>query len=379
HCKNSRRHRHIDYCKYRNQPKKLRSSLESRIYKNHFEDEEVGVRHVHDIAFKPHPELPKDFLSHEQFWARTGFEDPYTALEQEDFAKCDHECPDEIHQISIDGLPPEKSYCDLQLFHDPINILPIGKNGYLSNDGHVFLCRDPRVAAFHVIFVLDRSSSMSSCDHPPTLDSRFGRSLQENFNNRLGAALQATDQFIKTRISSTQNKNKCTTIVNDIVSVILFDRYSEVLFENKSIFDTDFIQNKLIEKGTGKGTHFDRAIKKTGQVIDKYFDISRLNVVMFLSDGEDKFPENELVDICQKNKDKGSPIFFNTIHFGHSLFGAGVLQKIAEIAQTYHDTSYSNNNMQCKFVKAPDTICLIDSFTDVAYSLLVHKPILMQG
>lgn len=378
HCKNSRRHRHIDYCEYRNKPIGLFGS-ESRKFRNHFEDKEDGVRHIRDIAFKPHPELPKDFLSHEQFWARTGFEDPYTALEQEDFAKCDHECPDEIHQKSIDSLPPEKSYCDLQLFHDPISTLPIGKKGYLSNDGHVFLCRDPRVAAFHVIFVLDRSSSMSGSDHPPTSDSRFGRSLQENFNNRLGAALQATDQFIKTRISSTQNQNKSTTIVNDIVSVIFFDRYSEVLFENKSIFDTDFIQNKLIEKGTGKGTRFSRAIKKTEQVIDKYFDISRLNVVMFLSDGEEHFPENELVDMCRKNKDKGSPIFFNTIHFGHSSSGAGVLQKMAETAQTYHDTSYSNNNMQCKFVRAPDTICLIDNFTEVAISLLVHKPILMQG
>ncbi|CAG8464426.1 13684_t:CDS:10 [Dentiscutata erythropus] len=331
---------------------KPRFGSESRKYRNHFEDKEDGVRHIHD---------------------------PYTALEQEDFAKCDHECPDEIHQKSIDGLPPEKSYCDLQLFHNPISTLPIGKKGYLSNDGHVFLCRDPRVAAFHVIFVLDRSSSMSLSDHPPTSDSRFGRSLQENFNNRLGAALQATDQFIKTRISSTQNQNKTTTIVNVIVSVILFDRHSEVLFENKSIFDTDFIQNKLIEKGTGRGTRFGGAIKKTEEVIDKYFDISRLNVVMFLSDGEEHFPENELVVMCRKNKDKGSPIFFNTIHFGHSSSGAGVLQKMAETAQTYHDTNYSNNNMQCKFVRAPDTICLIDNFTDVAISLLVHKPILMQG
>ncbi|CAG8800900.1 14083_t:CDS:2, partial [Gigaspora rosea] len=149
--------------------------------------------------------------------------------------------------------------------------------------------------------------------------------------------------------------------------------FAKFLFENQSIFDTDFIQNKLIEKGTRKGTCFGRAIEKTEQVIDKYFDISR-----FLSDGEDNFPENELVDMCQENKDKGSPLFFNTIHFGHSSSGARVLQKIAETAQTYHDTSYSNNNIQCKFVRAPDTICLIDNFTDVAISLLVYKPILMQ-
>ncbi|CAG8846620.1 18163_t:CDS:2, partial [Racocetra persica] len=146
--------------------------------------------------------------------------------------------------------------------------------------------------------------------------SLFGKSLQANFNNRLGAALQATDKFIKTRISSTQNQNKSTTIANDVVSIILFDDYSEVLFENKSIFDTDFIQDKLIEKGIGEFTCFDKAIKKTEQVIDNHFDISRLNVVMFLSDGEANLPENELKNMCQKNKERGSPLFFNTIHFG---------------------------------------------------------------
>ncbi|CAG8443027.1 13508_t:CDS:2 [Dentiscutata erythropus] len=105
----------------------------------------------------PNPELPKDFLSHEQFWARTGFEDPYTKLEQEDFAKCDHECSDEIHQKSIDDLLPEKSYCDLQL-----------------------------VATFHIIFVLDRSGSMGCSDHPPTSDTLFGKTLalQGIHNNR---------------------------------------------------------------------------------------------------------------------------------------------------------------------------------------------------
>ncbi|CAG8740021.1 29902_t:CDS:10, partial [Racocetra persica] len=112
HCKNSRRHRHIDYCKYKDKPNiqlKGHTSLRSREFRNHFEDKEDGVRHIND---------------------------PYTALEQEDFEKCDHECTDEIHQKSIDGLSPEKSYCDLQLFHDPINALPSRKKGYLSNDGH---------------------------------------------------------------------------------------------------------------------------------------------------------------------------------------------------------------------------------------------------
>ncbi|RIB24132.1 hypothetical protein C2G38_2169394 [Gigaspora rosea] len=56
----------------------------------------VGTMDITAAICHPNPELPKDFLSHEQSWIRTGFEDPYTTLEQEDFAKCDYECPDEI-------------------------------------------------------------------------------------------------------------------------------------------------------------------------------------------------------------------------------------------------------------------------------------------
>ncbi|CAG8722220.1 42093_t:CDS:10, partial [Gigaspora margarita] len=369
-------HRHIDFCKY---DKGLLDS-DSWEIRNHLGNKEDGVRHISEgeIKMKPNPELPKDFLSHK---ARTGFIG--NPIEQDDFAKCNHEYPDEIHKKLIDGLQPKKSYCDLPLFHDRLKTLPTGKKGYLSNDGHVFLCQDPRIAAFHIIFVLDRSDSMSSNDYRPiTSDSLFGNHLQEICNNRFGAALQATDKFIKTRISSTKN----LTNANDIVSIILFDNNSEVLLENEKIFDTEFIQKKLTEKRTGGGTCFKKAIAQIEQVIDNHFDISRLNVVIFLSDGLDKLPENELKNMCHKNKkERKSPLYFNTIHFGESdnIYGKlnngiDVLQKMAEIAQTYHDTSYSNN-MQCNYVKSPNTIHLIDSFTDVPISLLVYKPILMQG
>ncbi|CAG8640019.1 11167_t:CDS:2 [Dentiscutata erythropus] len=178
-------------------------------------------------------------------------------MQTEDFAKCDHECPDEIHQKSIDGLLPEKSYCDLQPFHDPLNALPPGKKGYLSND---------------------------DIDHPPTSDSLFGNELK-NF------AIIDLVQHCKQQISLLR---------------LGFLPHSEILFENKSIFDAEFIQNKLKE--------------------------------------------------------------------GHD--GVEALQQMAEVAQTYNDTS--SNNMQCKYVKLPDTIRLIDSFTDVASSLIEYKPILMQ-
>ncbi|CAG8650321.1 8366_t:CDS:2, partial [Gigaspora rosea] len=94
------------------------------------------------------------------------------------------------------------------------------------------------------------------------------------------------------------------------------------------------------------------------------FEYRELNVVMFLSDEEDSLPESQLRKMCQKNKKRGS----NN--------GVEVLQQMANIAQTYHDTS--SNNMQCKYVKVLNTIHLIDNFTNVANSLLVYNPILMK-
>ncbi|CAG8837561.1 21392_t:CDS:1, partial [Racocetra persica] len=52
------------------------------------------------------------------------------------------------------------------------------------------------------------------------------------------------------------------------------------------------------------------------------------------------------------------PLYFTAIHFGpsnnesSSNHGAEVLEKMAEIAQTYHDIR-SSSNLQCKYIKTP--------------------------
>ncbi|CAG8778073.1 9192_t:CDS:10, partial [Gigaspora margarita] len=228
----------------------------------------------------------------------------------------------------------------------------------LHDNGNLFPCRNQTIAAFHIVFVLDRSYSMSDGDQKPTSGTPFCK-------NRLGAAFEATDKFIKTRVNSTLEQNANTTNINDIFSVILFNDNTEILFENQTISDIDFIQDKLKDKVPSGGTSFNEAVRRADRVIDKYFNSFRLNVIIFLSDGEDSLPEDELMKICQKNKEKGSPLYFNTIHFGSS--DNNVLKEMANIAQKYHDTSSddtSSDNAQCKYTTTPDTISLINSFTN---------------
>ncbi|CAG8807806.1 9984_t:CDS:2, partial [Gigaspora rosea] len=181
-----------------------------------------------------------------------------------------------------------KSLHNGDVYHTAFSTLP--DNGSFQN---------PTVAGFHIIFVLDRSSSMSNSDKKPRSGTPF-------CNNRLGAAFEATDEFIKTRINSIQGQN---TNINDIFSVILFDSSPEILFENQIISDIDFIQDKFKNKAPRGGTSFRGAIRELEQVIDKHFNAFR------------------------------SPLYFNTIHFGSS--GSDILFEMANIAQNYHDTSYN--------------------------------------
>jgi len=60
-------------------------------------------------------------------------------------------------------------------------------------DGHHFNCENPRTreAAFHVIFVLDRSGSMGDRDKKPISDFPIYNELIGSHNNRTGAVYQA--------------------------------------------------------------------------------------------------------------------------------------------------------------------------------------------
>ncbi|RIA99609.1 hypothetical protein C1645_746686 [Glomus cerebriforme] len=72
-CKDLGRHRHVDYCQ----------NEENCKLRNQSHD----IQHI-DEQVQPHPDKPKDFISHKLFWERTGFKDPYSVQEQKEFAKC---------------------------------------------------------------------------------------------------------------------------------------------------------------------------------------------------------------------------------------------------------------------------------------------------
>ncbi|CAG8505521.1 11511_t:CDS:10 [Funneliformis caledonium] len=322
------RHRHIDYCQ---------SSVICQ---------GQDIQHI-DEQVQPNPSKPKDFISHKLFWQRT---DPYSAQEQQEFTKCDHECADEKHRKPkrSTSVSLTKSFCELSLFHAPLDSHsnPPNDNGYISLDGHHFNCENPstREAAFHIIFVLDRSSSMENQDKKPIHNYSISNYLKfRNHNNRLGAVYQA---------------------------VI-------VPFENQELSNPKILLDKMTEHQPLGGTRFELAIQKAGSLITSHYDPARTNIIIFLSDGECNTPEKQLRDICKENQTIRTPLYLYTVLFS-SDSGISSLKEMATIAQTYHVNAISSGGLHCQFTQAINEINLVDHFINVAESLRKHKPTLLK-
>ncbi|CAG8768884.1 8977_t:CDS:1, partial [Ambispora leptoticha] len=202
---------------------------------------------------------------------------PYSKEDRENFKKCDHECIDEKHEKSIDGKDPIRSFCTQELFHPRLSPTsnPPENIGYISIDGHHFSCENPtiNVGDFHIVFVVDRSSSMGSNDCRPFCSKSQTSHLKLSHNNRLGAVYDAIYTFIETR----KNSRKATrvglsAVDRDIASLILFARKATIVFENSGLSDTDELLNKMMKFTVTGGTSYCKGIQKAAEIIEKYYD-----------------------------------------------------------------------------------------------------------
>ncbi|CAG8799845.1 35150_t:CDS:2, partial [Racocetra persica] len=296
----------------------------------------------------PNPSKKKDYISHRVFWERTKFQDPYSKDDREEFKKCDHECADEKHHKvdEFSGKEPAKSYCSQEIFHPALNASskPSGGVGYISTDGHHFLCENPttNVGNFHIVFVVDRSGSMS-------------------------AVYEAIYTFIETR----KNSRKATTtgqmaVDRDTASLVLFDYTAITAFENRSLSNSDELLQIMLGYYPQGDNYYHEGIKKAAEVIETYYDPSRTNVIIFLSDGEYHPPEPELRSLCQREKDKGTYLYLYTIMFTGSSHYASYgqsLQKMADIATEYLPKNADKESLKCQYVLAINEIMLTEHFT----------------
>ncbi|THH11668.1 hypothetical protein EW145_g509 [Phellinidium pouzarii] len=281
-CSNMGRHIHIDHCRAGEQ-----------------ECKEPGTHHItHPVL--PNPDLKKDWVTHKLFWKRLDFRDPYSREEQATFSKYDAMCSGPEHQKS-DSTPAQPSYCSLFILHPPTSIANVsstGGSGYMSYDGHAFLCKNPAVLqqAFHVIFVIDKSGSMAFTDRQPLLDHPGTTIIQQHANNRLGAVFSSLHSFWMARLASVSQA--AVAVRRDAYSTILFASTATEVFSNDFSSTPDELLNKVLPHPANGDTNFTAALRLAGEIMDKHWSTERAPVIIFLSDGDVSSREGCFVSFC---------------------------------------------------------------------------------
>nr|CAG8441595.1 7070_t:CDS:10 [Entrophospora candida] len=217
--------------------------------------------------------------------------------------------------------------------------------------------------AFHIIFVLDRSGSMNGTDRKPleNIHSNISQKIAQSHNNRIGAVYSAVYLFMEEH----KEKQNQDAVDNDTISLILFNHETVVPIENQSLNDANNVLDTMIQYEANGGTRFDLAIREAGSLIDKHYNPKKANVIIFLSDGECGSPDAELESICKYNKQRGSPLYLNTVLFS-SNSSSSVLVKMANIAHKYLPSDLGPLALKCQFNEVKNEEDLNSHFSSVS-------------
>ncbi|KAF8685038.1 hypothetical protein RHS04_00828 [Rhizoctonia solani] len=338
-CAAQGRHAHIDFC--RDPANCLNTDCE----------------HISELMH-PDPGRPKDWISHATYWARSGFKDPYSQEEQNEFLKCDVLCAGPEHE-AMATTAANPSYCTLPIFHQPEPQQPIPPIGHVSRDGHAFNCQNPSRLhqAYHM---LATSGSMTCIDRGPLLGTPISPRLVSNCNNRYGAVLSALYGFWLSR--DTMAATSTTQARQDAYSVITFDDYATTRFQNDFTSTTDQLIGQLIPQMGQGGTNFQGALAMAQSLIQANWSSDRAPVIIFLSDGECNIADNPVYDLCHACVRLGKALAFHSVSFGTDTYSAS-LRRMADIAHEVfasapQDVLTAARGNSCAYTNAIDSVGL---------------------
>ncbi|KAI6143616.1 hypothetical protein BKA82DRAFT_3983845 [Pisolithus tinctorius] len=365
-CQAIGRHVHIDYC---------RSDEEAACHGN---DE---IQHI-TKHLRPHPARPKDYVTHNLFWKRSGFKDPYSKEEQAVFAKCDAMCSGPEH-VGDAGNLAQPSYCTLPMFHPLTDLNAVAPAaGYISNDGHHFACRNPAVMqqAFHVIFVADRSSSMSRNDRRPLPNTPASARICARSANRFGAVLSSLYSFWSARAAAIRSNDSAAR--RDAYSIILFDNGALTVIENDLTRNPDQLLDKLLPYQAKVGTNFTAAVIAAQGIMERNWSTERSPVIIFLSDGESRIADQTMQDLCRSSVRLGKAVSFHAVSFGPDR-SSKHLRRMAEIAIDVQNKAPKDPlapaaaTVMSSYNQALDSVQLAETFLGIAESLRKPRGALM--
>ncbi|KAG8854044.1 hypothetical protein FRB91_004122 [Serendipita sp. 411] len=353
-CKSQGRHAHISPC---------RADEEDGC-------NEEGVEHIEDdMGDDAH-----DWITHRLFWARSGFKDPYTNAELQEFALCDRRCGGEEHDPTVNpGAAP--SLCQLPLFHPPALPDDAPVSGHVSHDGHVYNCKSPATLrrSFHIFFALDRSGSMRLTDCRPLANTPASERISENADNRFGAALSSIYGFWLAR-EGTQRPGHAE-VLQDAYTVVAFDHEAAVMCSNDVGSRADDLLDMLPADATEDGgTNFTQALRLLQRELETAGPSERYPVVIFMSDGECRFDEEAAYDLCRAAVRMGKPLAFHTVAFAGENAGSVYLERMTNIAREIFEAAPADPLIppgvnHCSFHNAVDTVQLANTYLSIADSL----------
>ncbi|KAI9443965.1 hypothetical protein H4582DRAFT_1049491 [Lactarius indigo] len=370
-CSSMGRHVHIDYCRAdQNGP-----------------CDSVGIQHINDRML-PDPDKPKDAVVHSLYWRRMGFKDPYTRDERVNFGKCDAMCSGSEHLVTetVHGQP-QPSYCTLPMFHLPKSTdEPMDGVGYISDDGHMFSCKNPAVVqqTFHVIFVIDRSSSMSNIDRRPLDNAPATDRIRERADNRLGAVYSALYSFWSARHTAVTTDQQTIGARRDAYSVILFNATTKNVVVNDFTSSPDQLLDIVLNEQTEWGTNFAAALQAGQETMTDNWSTEITPIMIFLSDGECRLPETAIQDLCRSAIQHGKPLSFHAVAFGPNGRSYPTLRMMAQLALEIQRMAPPDPlfpaaaRIPSSFTSALDTVRLAETFMGIAESLRKTRGSLMR-
>ncbi|KAH7337773.1 hypothetical protein B0J17DRAFT_573266 [Rhizoctonia solani] len=356
-CAAQGRHAHIDYCR------------------DLGNCSNTDCEHIRE-RMHPDPDREKDWISHATFWARS---DPYPQEAQNEFLKCDVLCAGPEHEASATA-PANPSHCTLPIFHAPEPQHPAPPTGHISIDGHAFDCQNPSRMhqAYHIIFVIDSSGSMSGSDHRPLPNTPVSARLTSQCNNRYGSVLSALYGFWISREAAASSGGTQTR--QDAYSVVTFHSAATTRVQNDFTSTTDQLLSCLLPRESG-GTNFHAALVMAQSLIETHWSSDRAPVIIFLSDGECNISDNPVYDLCHLCVRKGKALAFHSVSFGKDSSSAS-LRRMADIAHEVfasapQDVLTAARGNPCAYTNAIDSIQLADTFLGIASSLQKPRASLM--
>ncbi|KAI9455145.1 hypothetical protein BJY52DRAFT_1122154 [Lactarius psammicola] len=350
-CISMERHVHVDFCRG-------------------FASHNSETQHVNK-RISPDPNQAKDWITHALHWRRM---DPYSREDQANFRKCDAMCSGNKHTTGGGGANAQPSRCTLELFHDPLSTgsAPPGP-GYVSNDGHHFACKRPGrlQAAFHVIFAIDTSKSMSRSDRQPLPNAAGTPRITPTANNRLGAVISSLYSFWTARQAAVSHNAQLGGYRRDAYSIIFFSKDPLICVEHDFTSSPDELLTYCLGYKPGDSENYTRAIRKAQDIMTSHWSTERSPVLIFLSDGQSHIEDKPMYDICRDAARHRMPLSFHAVSFGPE-HRSDVLRRMVRIAHEVENTAAHNsltNGIASTFTKALETVELTATFQGFANSL----------